>query len=154
LAILSEHFQIGIDCVDVKTKHVFSYGRFPPHFAPFRFVLTGRFVGESFPMRCILIYSGIHYDAIAFSFIPSMPETDITLFQLEPPGEPTYAGVLQGAKEMAGKLEEAGYNVDTATFNIVCEQCGRGFIGEKEAIKHAEATGHTAFGQIPAEEDG
>ena len=28
LAILSEHFQIGIDSVDVKTKHVFSYG--PP----------------------------------------------------------------------------------------------------------------------------
>ena len=120
----------------------------------FRFLLTGWFVGESFPTRCILIYSGIHYDAIAFSFIPSMPEADITVFQLEPPGEPTYAGVLQGAKDVAGKLKEAGYNVDTATFNIVCEQCGRGFIGEKEAIKHAEATGHTAFGQIPAEEDG
>lgn len=26
LAILSEHFEIGIDCVDVKTQHVFSYG--------------------------------------------------------------------------------------------------------------------------------
>jgi hypothetical protein len=29
LAILSEHFQVGIDSVDVKTKHVFSYG-LPP----------------------------------------------------------------------------------------------------------------------------
>lgn len=26
LAILSEYFQVGIDCVDVKTGHVFSYG--------------------------------------------------------------------------------------------------------------------------------
>jgi len=83
-----------------------------------------------------------------------MPEAYITVFQLEPPGESTYARVLQGAKDMAEKLKEAGYNVDTAMFNIVCEQCGRGFIGEKEAIKHAEATGHTAFGQIPAKEDG
>ena len=55
---------------------------------------------------------------------------------------------------MAQKLKARGYNVDTATFNIVCEQCGKGFIGEKEAINHAGETGHTAFGQIPAEEDG
>jgi hypothetical protein len=26
LAILSDHFQVGIDSVDVKTGHVFSYG--------------------------------------------------------------------------------------------------------------------------------
>lgn len=55
---------------------------------------------------------------------------------------------------MAQRLKERGYHVDTATFNIVCEQCGRGFRGEKEAVKHAEETGHTAFGQIPTEEDG
>ncbi len=54
---------------------------------------------------------------------------------------------------MAQQLKERGYHVDTATFNIVCEQCGKGFKGEKEAISHAEETGHTAFGQIPAEED-
>ena len=33
-------------------------------------------------------------------------------------------------------------------------QCGRYFIGEKEAIKQAKAKGHTPFGHIPAEEDG
>ena len=31
LAILSEHFRTGIDCVDVKTGHVFSYGISPIH---------------------------------------------------------------------------------------------------------------------------
>ena len=82
-----------------------------------------------------------------------MPEADITVFQILPPGEPSYSAILLGAKSMAQKLKERGYNVDTATFNIVCEQCGKRFIGEKEAIIHAEETGHTAFGQLPPEED-
>lgn len=81
-----------------------------------------------------------------------MPDADVTIYEMA--GEPPYASILAGAKTMARKLKERGYNVDTATFNIVCEQCGKGFIGEKEAIKHASETGHTAFGQIPAEEDG
>jgi len=32
LAILSEHFAVGIDSVDVKTGHVFSYGKHPSSF--------------------------------------------------------------------------------------------------------------------------
>jgi len=82
-----------------------------------------------------------------------MPDADITLYQVQPPGEPSYPAVLVGAKALAQKLKEQGYHVDTATFNIVCEECGKGLRGEKEAVKHAEGTGHTAFGQIPAEED-
>jgi ubiquitin thioesterase OTU1 len=115
--------------------------------------LTEMGAGETFPTRCILIYSGIHYDALAFSFVASMPEADITVFQPQD-GEPRYEAILGAAKEMVGKLKDAGYHVDTATFNIVCEVCGRGFVGEKEAVKHAGETGHTAFGQIPSEEDG
>jgi ubiquitin thioesterase OTU1 len=110
-------------------------------------------IGESSPTRCILIYSGIHYDALAYTFIPSMTDADITVHQITPPGEPAYSKILDGAKVMVQTLKERGYAVDTATFNIVCEQCGKGFKGEKEAVKHAEDTGHTAFGQIPAEED-
>ena len=109
--------------------------------------------GESYPTRCILIYSGIHYDALAYTFLPSLPDADITVHAILPPSEPDYSTILIGAKQMAQKLKERGYHVDTATFNIVCEQCGRGMKGEKEAVKHAEETGHTAFGQIPAEED-
>jgi ubiquitin thioesterase OTU1 len=111
-------------------------------------------VGESYPSKCILIYSGIHYDAIAYTFIPAMPEADITIYEIAPESESPYPSILAGAKTMAQKLKERGYNVDTATFNIVCEQCGKGFKGEKEAVKHAGETGHTAFGQIPPEEDG
>ena len=116
--------------------------------------LSFLFVGESYPTRCILIYSGIHYDAIAYTFAPSIPEADVTVYQIVPEGEPRYPTILQGSKSMAAKLKERGYNVDTATFNIVCEVCGKGFKGEKEAVAHAGETGHTAFGQIPAEEDG
>lgn len=134
LAILSDHFATGIDCIDVKTGHIFSYG-------------------ESYPMRCILVYSGIHYDALAFSYIPQSPEADITQFQIEA-GDPSYTSIVNGTKKLVRILKKKGYNVDTATFNIVCEQCGKGLIGEKEAIRHAEQTGHTAFGQIPVEEDG
>ena len=146
LAVLSDHFATGIDCIDVKTGHVFSYG--------IVFQKVPLIPGESFPSRCILIYSGIHYDALAYTFIPSMPEADITVFEILSQGEPTYSAILQGAKKMAKELKDRGYNVDTATFNIVCEQCGQRFKGEKEAVRHAADTGHTAFGQIPEEEEG
>jgi len=109
--------------------------------------------GESYPNRCILIYSGIHYDSLAFSYASEVPDLDVTVFQIIPASEPDYAAILKAAKQMTQDLKKRGYNVDTATFNIVCEQCGKGFIGEKEAIKHANETGHTEFGQIPAEED-
>jgi ubiquitin thioesterase OTU1 len=119
----------------VKTQHVYSYG-------------------DSYPTRCILVYSGIPYDALAYTFIPEMPDADVTVYEINPLSEPRYEVILTGAKKLARKLKAKGYHVDTATFNIVCEQCGKGFIGEKEAVKHASETGHTAFGQIPAEDDG
>jgi ubiquitin thioesterase OTU1 len=110
--------------------------------------------GEQYPTRCILIYSGIHYDALAFTFIPSMPDADVTVFEIIPQSEPHYPAILEGAKKLVAELKQRGYNVDTATFNIVCEQCGKGFRGDKEAVLHASQTGHTAFGQIPEEEEG
>lgn len=82
-----------------------------------------------------------------------MPDADITLHRIFPPSEPNYALILAGAKQLAQKLKERGYNVDTATFNICCEECGDEFVGEKEAMSHAETTGHTGFGQIPDEEE-
>jgi hypothetical protein len=33
LAILSEYFQVGIGCVDVKTGHVYNYGTSQFHFS-------------------------------------------------------------------------------------------------------------------------
>lgn len=179
MAILSEHFGIGIDCVDVKTNHIFSYGKnpspplffplelFPNSFAHSVFNFFARSipnsflrvvgltnVGESYPTRCILLYSGIHYDAISYTYLPAIPEADVTIYEISPTSELQYSNVIAGAREMASKLKERGYHVDTATFNIVCEECGRGFKGEREAVKHAGETGHTAFGQIPAEEEG
>jgi ubiquitin thioesterase OTU1 len=72
-----------------------------------------------------------------------MPEADVTLNSLD-----SHDLILAAAKVMAQKLKARNYYVDTATFNIICEQCGREFVGEKEAVKHATETGHTSFGQL------
>jgi ubiquitin thioesterase OTU1 len=129
LSILSKHFDIEICSIDVQTLRVdrFNEGR---------------------PTRCILVYSGIHYDTIALS--PS-----------EPPFEHSYAPpefdtkvfdsadlvILQKALDLCKKLQEKHYYTDTAGFHVKCNTCGKLFIGEKGATKHAAETGHYDFGE-------
>ena len=36
---------------------------------------------------------------------------------------------------------------DTGKFTIRCLVCQRGLVGEKEAIEHAQGTGHTNFSE-------
>jgi ubiquitin thioesterase OTU1 len=129
LDILSRHFDIEICSIDVQTgrNDVFN---------------------EGCSKRCILVYSGIHYDVIATS--PS-----------EPPFERAYAPpefdekvfdrfdeeVLIKAKELCKELQKQHYFTDTASFTIRCNVCGGTFTGEKGATEHATATGHYDFGE-------
>ncbi|MCJ1308667.1 ubiquitin-specific protease otu1 [Agyrium rufum] len=127
LGILAREFGIEICSVDVQTLRV---DRFQ----------------EGKEKRCILVYSGIHYDVIAMS--PS-----------DPPYEKAYAPpdfdvlvfdsqddlVLQGAVELCAALQKQGYFTDTAGFSIRCGDCGGLFKGEKGALEHAQQTGHYDF---------
>ncbi|MCJ1295266.1 ubiquitin-specific protease otu1 [Xylographa carneopallida] len=129
LDILSRHFDIEICSIDVQALRVdrFNEGR---------------------PSRCILVYSGIHYDTIALSpsdppyehaFAP--PEFDTKVF------EASDDGVLEKAVELCKVLHGQHYYTDTAGFSVRCNICGGVFTGEKGATEHASKTGHYDFGE-------
>jgi len=129
LSILSKHFDIEICSIDVQTLRVdrFNEGR---------------------PMRCILVYSGIHYDTIALSpsdppytHADAPPEFDTKVFDAADPL------VLEKALELCRILQGKHYYTDTASFRIRCNTCGGMFVGEKGATQHAAQTGHYDFGE-------
>lgn len=129
LKILSEYFNIEICSIDVQTLHMFQFN-------------------EGAPTRCIVVYSGIHYDVLALS--PSEPpythagptaQTDTKIFDAADPV------VLEKAKEMCRALQSRHYYTDTSGFLVRCNTCGNTFTGEKGAVKHASETGHYDFGE-------
>lgn len=129
LNILAVHFGIEICSIDVQTLRIDRFN-------------------EGKPTRCILVYSGIHYDTIALSpsdpphthaYAP--PDFDTTVFD-------SYDQViLDKAVELCRILQGKHYYTDTAGFNIRCNVCGGQFVGEKGATKHAKDTGHYDFGE-------
>jgi len=134
LDILSRHFEVEICSIDVQTLR------------------TDRF-NEGRPTRCILVYSGIHYDTIALSpsdLSPSdtphehahaPPEFDTKIFDAADPV------VFEGAVELCRILQRRHYYTDTAAFSVRCNVCGKSCVGEKGATDHAKGTGHYDFGE-------
>ncbi|KAH6637470.1 hypothetical protein C7974DRAFT_389583 [Boeremia exigua] len=125
LSILSQEFDIEIASINVQDLRVdrFNEGR---------------------PRRCILVYSGIHYDTIAF--VPSgcstfSSENDVKLF------DATDDAILDGARQLCGELKKQKYYTDTQKFDIKCNVCGWKGAGERGAVQHAEETGHVDFGE-------
>jgi ubiquitin thioesterase OTU1 len=129
LKILSEYFNIEICSIDVQTLHMFQFN-------------------EGAPTRCIVVYSGIHYDVLALC--PSdPPHTHANLFapndtKIFDSADPV---VVEKAKEMCRVLQSKHYYTDTSGFLVRCNTCGGTFTGEKGATKHAAETGHYDFGE-------
>ncbi|KAJ5152866.1 uncharacterized protein N7482_009344 [Penicillium canariense] len=129
LKIISEYFNIEICSLDVQTLHMFQFN-------------------EGAPTRCIVVYSGIHYDVLALC--PSDPPyTHANLFgpsdsKIFDAADPV---VLEKAKEMGRALQSRHYYTDTSGFLVRCNTCGGTFTGEKGATKHAAETGHYDFGE-------
>ncbi|KAK7020451.1 OTU-like cysteine [Favolaschia claudopus] len=127
LAILASTFQTEICSVDVETGRI-------DQFTP-----KGLDLPEN---RCLVIYSGIHYDAATLAPMADAPsEWHQTVFPTRS------ASVLEAAKKLADVLREKRAFTNTATFSVKCEQCGKVFKGEKGAQAHATETGHTRFGE-------
>ncbi|KAL9558408.1 hypothetical protein MBANPS3_000908 [Mucor bainieri] len=132
LAIFSAYFGVEIDSIDVQTGRIDKFGE------------------GSFDERVLIVYSGIHYDALALT--PSMdspPDFDQTRFSV---GEDF---ILDAAKQLVDGLRKVGASVqsgvniltltyhlvfmtkkshkftDIANFTLKCEQCSTGLKGEK-----------------------
>jgi len=122
LLIFSDYFKIEICSIDVKTNRVDRFGE-------------GKYKEMVF-----LVYNGIHYDAVALKPFEEAPEeVERTIFE-------SNEEYLVGALKALGKnLKEKKLFTDTSSFNLRCGICNKALIGEKEAIQHANATGHTDF---------
>jgi ubiquitin thioesterase OTU1 len=55
--------------------------------------------------------------------------------------------ILAAAQELCAKLRQKRYFTDTKNFTLKCNVCQKSLKGEKEAVAHATATGHSDFGE-------
>lgn len=125
--IFSRHFEIEICSIDVQTLRIDRFN-------------------EGMPNRCILVYSGIHYDVIGLS--PADPpydhayapiEFDTKIFDVKDDV------ILERARELCQILQSRHYFTDTANFTLRCNICGKTMSGEMEAAEHASKTDHWDF---------
>ncbi|KAK3113735.1 ubiquitin-specific protease otu1 [Teratosphaeriaceae sp. CCFEE 6253] len=131
LSILSQHFDIEVCSLNVQDLRIdrFNEGR---------------------PTRCIVVYSGIHYDVCALSpFRGADPEFDRKVFEVVRTGEGEEeamdGGALEAARELCKVLQGRHYFTDTHGFDVACGQCGQKGKGQMWAVEHARTTGHTSF---------
>ncbi|KAK2750898.1 ubiquitin-specific protease otu1 [Onygenales sp. PD_40] len=125
LNILSQYFDMEICSIDVQSLRVDRYN-------------------EGRPFRCIIVYSGIHYDTIAlspYSHSYDSVQSDKTTF------DAADSLILEKAVALCQILREKHYFTDTASFRIKCNRCGGLFVGERGASQHAAETGHSDFGE-------
>ncbi|MCD7470298.1 OTU protein [Datura stramonium] len=105
LSILADHYGREIAAYDIQTTRCDLYGQ-----------------GKNYQERVMLIYDGLHYDALAMSPADGAPEEfDQTIF--------------------SDQQRKRSYT-DTANFTLRCGVCQIGVVGQKEAVEHAQATGH------------
>ncbi|XP_023346813.1 ubiquitin thioesterase OTU1 [Eurytemora carolleeae] len=121
LQILAEYFQVQIVVVDTKSGCLTKFGE------------TG-----NFSQMMILIYDGIHYDAL---YLPSS-QSKRSVFNT------SENSILESALKLAEKEKLAHNYTDTAGFTLKCLVCGHRMMGEKEAQSHAQSTKHTNFSEI------
>lgn len=128
LGILSETFGLEICSVDVRTNNIFKFGE------------------GQYDLRCVIIYSDIHYDRVAEVFVEDQEEMefDVTRWAVDSSDH-----VLQHTKEMCRKLkEEHHYYTDTSGFVVMCNDCGWIGQGQKALAEHSLKTGHANISEI------
>ncbi|PPJ57718.1 hypothetical protein CBER1_00206 [Cercospora berteroae] len=131
LSILSQKFDIEICSIDVQTLRVDKFN-------------------EGKPTRCILVYSGIHYDVCAVTaYSGADPVYDRKVFDVMhlQDNEEIDGGALVAALQLCRVLQDRHYFTDTHGFALRCGTCGDSGKGQSWAQDHAKKTGHTDFGE-------
>lgn len=127
LSILSEYYGREIAAYDIQTTRCDLYGQ-----------------SKGYTERVMLLYDGLHYDALAMSPSANAPEEfDQTIFTVLSDRSigPVEDLVLNWVKD----AHKNRRYTDTANFTLLCGVCQIGLVGQKEAIEHARATGHVNF---------
>jgi len=132
LSILSSIFDIEICTFDVQAQNLIKFG-------------------ENKKDRCILVYSGIHYDRVAFALseppyeqtdLP--PEMDCTRWSTDD------NEILSKTHDLVNKLHNAHYYTDTEGLILRCDVPGCDWIGSGQAAgqQHAQKTGHLELSEV------
>ncbi|KAB5534827.1 hypothetical protein DKX38_017913 [Salix brachista] len=127
LSILADYYGREIAAYDIQTMRCDLYGQ-----------------DRKYSERVMLIYDGLHYDALAMSQFEGAPEEfDQTIFTVleDRTIGPAEGHVLHLVKDQQRKRSYT----DTANFTLRCGVCQIGVIGQKEAVEHAQTTGHVNF---------
>jgi ubiquitin thioesterase OTU1 len=149
LGILAQHFEVEICSIDVQV-HLSSFSTIG---AKLTISQSGRVdkYNEGALTRCILVYSGIHYDTIACSpsdyphnIASNPPEFDTRMWDSDD------SEILEKAKALCKKLNAKHYYTDTGGMAIKCKICGIVVYGEAQAGTHAQQTGHYDMAEVTA----
>ncbi|XP_010461921.1 PREDICTED: ubiquitin thioesterase OTU1 [Camelina sativa] len=127
LSILADYYGREIAAYDIQTSRCDLYGQ-----------------TRNYNERVMLIYDGLHYDALALSpFEGAEEDFDMTIF---PVGKDRSIGSIEGlVLNLVKDQQRKRSYTDTANFTLRCGVCQIGVIGQKEAVEHAQATGHVNF---------
>ncbi|KAK3025538.1 hypothetical protein RJ639_041016 [Escallonia herrerae] len=127
LSILADHYGREIAAYDIQTSRCDLYGQ-----------------ESNYQERVMLIYDGLHYDALAMSPFDDAPEEfDQRIFAVR---KDRTIGPVEGlALNLVKDQQRKRSYTDTANFTLRCGVCQIGVIGQKEAVEHAQATGHVNF---------
>lgn len=99
LSIFASHYSTEIASIDVETGRIDRFGS-----------------DSNYSSRCILLYSGIHYDAVSLAPMPDAPEDfHETKFDVSD------QTVLDGASKLADALRAKKAYTNTATFDLKCQ---------------------------------
>ncbi|BGP54010.1 hypothetical protein JCM8202_003008 [Rhodotorula sphaerocarpa] len=131
LSVFAANFRTEIRSIDVQTGRVDRFGE-----------------DAGYETFVLLVYSGIHYDVLTLSFVPpegadTFPPPNIDFDTRVFPKSEEH--LMDAAEKLVGQLRTEHAYTDTATFSLQCGVCREALTGEKEARRHAETTGHTAF---------
>lgn len=118
LSILCKQYSMEIDVIDIKNTRIEKFG-------------------EEHSNRILLLYDGIHYDAL---FEEDSPKPR-TIFPS------ANDDILARALALAEKENANRQFTDTKNFKLKCLNCSRGLNGALDAKEHAELTGHVNFGE-------
>mmetsp|Transcript_7569 Transcript_7569/g.19456 ORF Transcript_7569/g.19456 Transcript_7569/m.19456 type:complete len:344 (+) Transcript_7569:209-1240(+) len=127
LSILASHYKREIAAFDLQTMRCDVYGE-----------------DAGYAERVMLLYDGLHYDALAVGAFERAPEeVDVTILSRDSPQQ--LAEATDGARVLVERCHKAKQFTDTGNFTLRCNVCQIGVKGEAEATEHAKATGHTNF---------
>ncbi|WOL17777.1 ubiquitin thioesterase OTU1 [Canna indica] len=128
LSILAEFYGREIAAYDIQTTRCDLYGQ----------------QTKNYHERVMLIYDGLHYDALAMSPYDGAPEEfDQTIFPVR--SDRSIGPVENLALNLVKDAQRRRNYTDVASFTLRCGVCQIGLVGQQEAVAHAQATGHVNF---------